>query len=220
MGGRFASSLGQPPPFVETSYLSVHGDENSLMEKTMLRALFALTLFATPLAAQVTNYEAEGNLEPTHDVGCIALEDVQPDYSPADLFLGVYQCQLQQDYDTALPLMLLGQIRGAFDAQRVSDRSAPQAIQVMLINLANAGGEPWQTGMQAAFERFGGTGSEGHTALCDFARSSGVPQHSPRYMIQHGIKAFTGQEGDGLVDDFDAEAAWDDVIHGYLKCER
>jgi hypothetical protein len=38
-------------------------------------------------------------------------------------------------------------------------------------------------------------------------------------MIQHGLTAFTGLEGDGLVPDFDPVAGWDAALRETVACD-
>ncbi|NOW44652.1 hypothetical protein FHW96_000794 [Novosphingobium sp. SG751A] len=53
--------------------------------------------------------------------------------------------------------------------------------------------------------------------LCKYLRHIGPPTYYPRYMIQHGMNAFTGG-GKELVPDFSAAKGWDDVLNTYVHC--
>ncbi len=55
-------------------------------------------------------------------------------------------------------------------------------------------------------------------ALCKQMEADGPPTHAPGYMVQHGMQAFTGLEGDGLVAGFEAEVAWERVLDEFLDC--
>lgn len=184
----------------------------------MKRFLLVLCCVASGTIAQVTNIEAPGNLKSEHDVGCISVEEVAADFSPADLFGGISECHRDRSYDKAVELMIVAQLRGEFDKLRVADKTAHQAMQVLALQTQDAGGRRYQRQMQEAFQRFGGTGSPHHTKLCQQVKQQGLPRHSPSYMIQHGMKAITGFEGDGLVDDFNDQRAWDNLLKSYLKC--
>jgi hypothetical protein len=55
--------------------------------------------------------------------------------------------------------------------------------------------------------------------LCDGVRKVGIPNYYPRYMILHGIKAFTGDPyKGGLVEGMDADATWKKAQSEYLHC--
>ncbi|MGH1465992.1 MAG: hypothetical protein ACRBBQ_11590 [Cognatishimia sp.] len=184
----------------------------------MFKPILALVLSVTSVSAQIVNFETTGNLAATHDIGCIPLSQVAPHYSPADLFKGIEKCHRKRDYDKAAELMLMAQLRGEFDKKRVKDKSAHQAVAVLSLNMANQGGKRWERGIGKAFESFGRTGSERHTAFCKVAARSGPPTHSPSYMVQHGLKAFMGNQGTGLVKGFRAQKAWADAMKSYLRC--
>jgi hypothetical protein len=49
-------------------------------------------------------------------------------------------------------------------------------------------------------------------------RASGPPKYRLDYMIRHGMGAFTGEYGDGLVPDFDSSSGWKQVRMSYLEC--
>ncbi len=176
-------------------------------------------LWATQGAAQVTNYEADGNLESTYDVGCVALSELSNAYSPADLAGGVIRCFKDGQDDRAFEMIVTMQLRTAFDTLRVEDTTAHQAGQVMMLEIQYAAGEAFGPRMQDAAAQFGDSGSPRHSALCAQMAEFGPPSHSPRYMVQHGMTAFTGREGDGLLDDFDPVESWEMLLEEYLQCE-
>jgi hypothetical protein len=76
-----------------------------------------------------------------------------------------------------------------------------------------------QTKLQAAFGRFGDTGSPSHTALCTSAIAQDAPNYVPTYMIEHGAAAFGGVATDGPVPGFGAASAWDHLPTSYLQCQ-
>ncbi|MFY0617605.1 hypothetical protein [Shimia sp.] len=175
-------------------------------------------IWASQGAAQVTNYEADGNLESTFDVGCVPLSKLSNDYSPADLAGGVIRCFKDGQDDRAFELIVTMQLRTAFDTLRVEDTTAHQAGQVMMLEIQYAAGDAFGPRMQEAVARFGDSGSPRHNALCAQMAEVGPPTHSPRYMVQHGMAAFTEREGDRLLDDFDPEESWEILLEEYLQC--
>ena len=72
----------------------------------------------------VTNYRAEGNLEPTQYLSCVGLDSLKNTYTPPDLYTGVAACVKQKDYERAIDLFKLAGAYSFYDAQRVSDKTA------------------------------------------------------------------------------------------------
>ncbi len=184
----------------------------------MLKYVIAGIFAAGGAWAQVNNIEADGNLAPTYDVACQPTDALRDDYSPADLAGAVVACFTDGQDDLAVDMFLVMQMRGVYDSLRVIDQSAHQAGRVLQIEMAQTAGAEWEPRMRAAFDRFGPTGGARHAALCKQMEAKGPPTHSPRYMVQHGIKAFSGQDGDGLDPDFDAEVSWERVLDEFMDC--
>ncbi len=184
----------------------------------VLAAVLGLAFMVSVAAAQTTNLEAPGNLAPSVDPGCIAAADAGAELSPPDLGLGVVACGKAGEWDRAVEMFVLMQLKAVYDTRRVADGSAHQAGQVLAMQVTEALPEGGQAAMGEAFGSFGDTGGAGHTAFCGAVQAAGTPQHDPAWMVSHGMAAFTGIEGDGLVPGFDAEAAWAEVLTGYMKC--
>ena len=180
----------------------------------------AVGLFLLPFgaAAQAENYEAEGNLAPTHNVMCVALPEAKVQYTPADLAVAVVRCGNQKEYDKAVDLFILMQLRAAYDAKRVEDRSAHQAGSVLAMQIRTELGKSRMDKMIAALGRFGDDTSPRHKAFCAEVKRSGPPDYHPTYMIQHGMSAFTGRKGNGIVKGFRPQKAWRDLLANYMKC--
>ncbi len=178
-----------------------------------------LLFMATPVISQVTNFSTEGNLQPRYDPPCLTLDEVQNDYSPADLAVSLRKCFAGGDDVKAAELLILLQLRGELDRKRVKDETAHGAYQVLSQNVAGEFPDEWRARMASAFESFGDTGSPKHDAFCTLMRKWGPPAHSPDYMIQHGLGAFRDTtEGNGLVEGFNPDAAWNGLLSGYIKC--
>lgn len=186
----------------------------------MIRLIAVFALWAGCASAQVnvTNHETEGNLKPTHHLKCIAPEDYQPEYSPADLATGLVECLKQNKLSEAGDLIVELQVRGRFDMERVKDRSAHQGVQVLLMSAISEAGARGQSRAEEAMEQFGGVGSPRHDAACKRMKAAGPPQHSASYMVQHGMAAFTGLDGDGLVVGFNPKKTWRETLSGFFGC--
>lgn len=177
-----------------------------------------VALAAGGVGAQVRNYETPGNLGATVDPGCIAVAKAGPQLSPPDLGLGVRACAKAGKWDEAAELYILMQLRAVYDVERVADVSAHQAATVLSMRVTESLPRGGQAKMQSAAERFGGTGGARHKAFCKAVTAAGRPEHSPAWMVQHGMGTVLGEGGDGLVKGFKPDAAWKKVLRGYMKC--
>ena len=168
--------------------------------------------------AQVTNLEAPGNLAPSVDPGCVAMSTADARLSPPDLALGVLACGRAGKWDAAADLYALMLLRVAYDTKRVADASAHQAGEVLTIQLGESLSTADRASLGAALDRFGDPLGPQKAALCQAAKATGAPRHDPSWMMQHGMGAFLGTEGDGLVKGFDADAAWDKLLREDMTC--
>ena len=176
-------------------------------------------LLASQAMAQITSFEAPGNLAPTRDPGCIETGAADNQLSPADLSLGAAACMRKKDYASAVRLIVLMQLRAAFDAQRVTDVTAHQAGQVLGINLIGQIDEADRPVFESAFNALGDNGSAWHRSFCREQTNADPPGYYPAYMIQHGLRAFRGDVENPLKVGFDASSEWASLLRDYLHCE-
>lgn len=193
----------------------------------MTRPLAAAVLLAALLcgmaahAQRVVNIEAPGNLESTRPVGCVSLDTITNQHTPADLYPGIAACIRSGDPQRSVRLFALAAAYGRFDTQRVADRTAHQAMQVLQMNHIGTVPEADRDALNKAMRVLQDPGSEDFHTLCEQVRRIGAPAYHPRYMIQHGIRAFDEHApGDGLVKGFQADAAWKKVVDEYLRCPQ
>ncbi|NRP11484.1 hypothetical protein XMM379_003081 [Aliiroseovarius sp. xm-m-379] len=186
--------------------------------KNIIPVVLCALVFGKAALAQVTNLEAPGNLKATSPVGCIPLAQAGPDLSPADLQPGVWDCFQKKNYVAAAELTLLMYARGVFDTHRVLDKTAHQAIPVLMMGVVQQDPEGWEEHMAPVLTAYTGQGATG-AKFCASLQSMPVPTHSASYMVQHGIEAFTGGNESGLAKDFDPAQAWSEVLHNYMKCD-
>jgi hypothetical protein len=169
--------------------------------------------------AQITNYEAKGNLQAIQPIGCVSLAELTNRHTPADIFPGVRKCIDDGGYGKAFDLLALAGVYGRFDMLRVADPSAHQAIIVLQMNnigsLKQARVDAFMESMKGRFD----AGSTDLVRICDHVKRIGAPAYHPAYMLQHGISAFTGRGG-GLNIDFNPAEAWAASLDGYLHCPK
>lgn len=167
--------------------------------------------------AQVVNHEASGNLQSNHALACIALDDAKPDYTPADLYPAVAACIVDDKMVDAVNLMVLAGAYGRFDRLRVADGTAHQATTVLQMQAyADLPESKRQSFMQAVEREV--KDPVANRKRCMKIDHLGPPKYRPDYMIPHGMGAFTGKYGDGLVPNFDSSSGWNQVRTGYLEC--
>jgi hypothetical protein len=176
----------------------------------------SFTLLTSASLADTTNYEAKGNLEAPNPASCVGMEKLTNKQNPADIFVGINECLSKKDYEKASYLFFAALAYGKYDTLRVKDKSAHQAISVLRMNSFSQLSEIEVTELQKSFGALMNDESQ-KKKLCDGLQTLGIPDYSPKYMMQHGMSAFTGQGG-GLIKDFDSAQSWDKVKVEFAKC--
>lgn len=166
----------------------------------------------------VYNYVTEGNLQSLNPVGCEPLTAVTPEHTAADLMSGVRACLEANDPSKAIRLFALANAYGHFDALRVADATARQALMALRTELSNGLSEDQLASLQEAAKTTLMQGSPQVEEVCLQLRAVGMPQYHPTYMIQHGIGAFLNDGGDDLLPDFAPAEAWEEVLRQSLSC--
>ena len=180
--------------------------------------VLCIGLAAEGLAAEIRNYQAPGNLESKHDLGCVSSEKLSSKYTPADLYRALSRCVESNRNKEGAFLFALAGVYARFDSLRVEDKSAHQAVTVLRMQALGAQDKSKQEAFKEALNKTLGN-PEGLAAACKEIVRIGPPDYYPRYMIQHGMGAFLKSgSGDGLVKGFDAKAAWKQSLDTYLHC--
>ncbi len=170
-----------------------------------------------PKKGAVTSYEAPGNLESTHALGCIPGSSVTAQYTPADLYPAFAKCVMADRFAEATDLYAFAFAFAVYDTKRVPDKTAHQAIMVLQLENMSALPDEKKRAFGEYFERVSVPGSPSATAICDELRRVGPPQYEPRYMIQHGMGAASGQPS-APPSDFDSAATWSAVLKEQIRC--
>jgi hypothetical protein len=186
----------------------------------LLGALVIGCVGAPTARSQVTNYQTPGNLESTQTIDCGEVSTLKNTFTPPDLYAGMVKCITQGNYAAAVYFFALAGTYSYFDGLRVADDSAHQAHSVLLQeSLESVGMTPKTAFMQELQNTLGN--HDKLPAVCRDIRRIGAPQYYPRYMVQHGMNAVLGSNtDDGLVPNFDADAAWKKALAAYLHCEN
>jgi SepF-like predicted cell division protein (DUF552 family) len=179
-----------------------------------------VTAIATDSDAQsrIKIYESPGNLESRYDIGCIGAHEVENKYTPTDLYKAVSKCANSGMYEEGTFLFAVAGVYGRFDALRVEDKSAHQAVVVASTETLSRLDKDKQTAFMKSLKATLDN-PEGLAAVCKEIVRIGPPNYFPRYMIQHGIGSLLKEgAGDGLSKDFNAKAAWEQSLNDYLHC--
>ena len=166
----------------------------------------------------IHNIEAPGNLESKHELGCIAADKVESQYTPIDLLKATSLCAKSGMYKEGTFLFAVAGVYGRFDTLRVEDKSAHQAVAIARMVEIGSLDESNKTALQESLKAILGSQEE-LAAVCEKIVLIGPPSYYPRYMIQHGMGAFSKSNGgDGLVENFDVQGAWNQSLESYLHC--
>lgn len=193
-----------------------------LAVKRIALILGAASLSGAALAIQtappkVLNFEASGNLESPHNLGCIQFNDASPKYNPVDLFRAAKVCLDSERFEAAFELVRLAGVYGRFDVLRVADSTAHQAVTVARMVVFESVPED----VKSKFYEVAKThtySAEERAILCQSLKTLGPPTYRPTYMTKHGMSAFLAPNGTGVVKDFDPDRAWAEVLKSYVKC--
>lgn len=171
-------------------------------------------------AQDVIKIETEGNLESPKPCGCIELSEVTNENNPADILTGLGKCIELKQFEKAAKLFAISGVYGKFDISRVKDKTAHQALIVLQQNIFMNIEEEDQTKLIKEIKKHLKEKSKELEEICNTIQKIGMPKYFPKYMIQHGIQAFTEEEkeGNGLVEDFNSEESWKNALKTYLHC--
>jgi hypothetical protein len=181
-------------------------------------ALIAAWCLTPQQKGKIDNYETSGNLQSTAAVGCVSLAELTNMHTPADIYPGVLACITSGKYEKAVPLFALAGAYGRFDQLRVTDPTARQAVKVLQLNNFGSLSSERQEGFKKAFLAATKGESASLKKLCSEVERIGPPKYFPTYMVQHGMRAFEGQSGNGVKADFNPAEGWREALTGYLHC--
>lgn len=164
----------------------------------------------------VKGFQSKGNLETPKPAACVSISQLDSGQNPADIFTGMSECLSSDKYSLAAEMYFAAMTYGIYDTKRVSDKTSHQGLLVLRMNVLGVLSEQKLALLQSEIDAI----LEDNEGVCRALVSRGVPTYHPRYMIQHGIGAFTGgQTNKGLVERFDSEQAWSEAIKKTVKCE-
>lgn len=160
---------------------------------------------------------------------CPRLASLDGSQTPEQLYRGVAGCMRHSDLDTAVVLYSLAAAYGRYDAMRVADPSAHQAGTLLrLLALQQLNDAQRQALSQGVATALSDPGRQ--PDLCATIERIGPPSYRPDAMLRHGVVALRQSLPDarssaavassGLVQGFDGQAAWNQVLDRVLRCGK
>lgn len=170
-------------------------------------------------SGNVTNYRIEGSLQATRQVDCIDLAQASRDDPPPNLYTGIVKCITSDRPDQAAALFVLASVTARFDALRVVDPTVAGGTQILIMRAFEPLTEAQRDAFGAAMDRLRADPAR-WSSVCAELRRLGPPRYFPRYLVLHGMRAFTAPnplEG-AMKPDFDLDAKWSEVLVQNVKC--
>lgn len=179
-------------------------------------------------------YEIQGDLSPTHELGCIELDDVEDEYTPIDLYAAYMKCIEVGEYQKARDLFLTAGAFGTFDKMRVTDTTAHQILTIIVARNSILLTPEQKEKLEEVITPMTAPKSKALQDLCEEVEDIGPPDYQPDYMIQQSLQVIQKavqqaamqdageQKLDAksvLVEGFDEDDAWEKALKNYLKCE-
>lgn len=153
---------------------------------------------------------------------CVRLDSIDNSHTPIELYASLNDC-MQSNRDTdAVSLFVLAGMDSSFDSLRVSDKTAGQARQILIMALFGGMAADVHARFEAAMKDFMSQPPR-HAVLCEQVKKVGPPQYFPAYMVNHGLgvmqSALSNQAPPApLKSDFNAATTWRELQTNYLNC--
>ncbi len=153
-----------------------------------------------------------GALEATMPLGCVTLDAVTPEHTPADVMPGAIRCIESGEYDRSVSLyqMVLGY--GLYDIERVSDVSAHAAVSKLMDYFFEPMSNEQKATWFKTYDRHVLPGGPEKVTFCKTFQSLGPPTYHPHYMIKFGLDAMQPWSDPSIKPDFDSRSVWIDTV--------
>lgn len=177
--------------------------------------LVEILLAASSANAQdIFNFTSPHSLESPKPADCVAIGDLSSSQNPADMFAGFKKCIPAKEYRKAAGLFFTAMMYGTYDAQRVADSSAGQAIEVLrreAVRTVPPSAAPELEAMRQSLK--------GDQDFCASLKALGKPSYYPRYMTAHGVGVPPRKPAtDGILTEFDPDKTWQGLL-AVAKCD-
>lgn len=203
---------------VEKKYISFFGNSPEFF-KTERKKFFENKKREERQKLNFKNFSAKGNLAVTQPISCIDINNLKSSHTPADIFTGVSDCIQKDDVYHATRLYSLALTYGHYDKLRMVDKTARGAISVLRLQHLSSANKDFKVKFNVEMKKYSGANKNAQEfkTLCEGIQKLGKPNYYPKYMIRHGMSAFTGKAS-GVLSDFNEEKAWKKSTEDFLKC--
>jgi hypothetical protein len=185
------------------------GDPNRVLEERLRNA--TVTEQKTEGGQTFTRITFAGSLKPNVAIGCIDIGEVKSDFNPPALVEAAAKCVREEQFAKAWALLTTGLGYAHFDINRLADRSAHGARQVMIANVF--GGLPQELRMRASRASTEiQSDAEKVKAYCAALTKLGPPTYEPSWAILHGIGAYSEPRNGHYLTNVDTKALWEEVL--------
>ena len=166
----------------------------------------------------ITNVKVEGSLAATQQLDCVDMSAITSSQTPPNIYTGVTKCIQQGNYEKAARLFYIASVYARLDAQRIVDRTARAGGQVLIINTFANFSPDQKTAFGAASNAL--LQPEQWQAWCSEFRKIGPPTYFPKYLVLHGLNAFSSPKPleNALIADFDMAGTWVKVLNQNVHC--
>jgi hypothetical protein len=153
---------------------------------------------------------------------CVRLDQIDNRQVPPELYDRVKNCMQDNRDADAVALFVIAGMDSNFDALRVTDRSAGQARDVLVMGLFESLPATARDRLQTAIKNLWGD-SQRLASLCEQVKKISPPQYFPTYMVNHGMAVVISDlskqaSPPPLKAGFDSAATWNDIQTQYLNC--
>lgn len=153
---------------------------------------------------------------------CVRFDQIDNSHTPVELYARVADCAHNNRDADAVGLFVLAGMDSSFDSLRVTDKTAGQARQILIMGLFESMPADVHARFLTAIKDMADQ-PQRHAALCEQVDKIGPPRYFPAYMVNHGMGAMVSARSKQapptpLEANFDAAATWADLLTSYLNC--
>ncbi len=187
------------------------------MNKVLILVCFTL-LVGCANNTQVTNYESKGNLAANNPIVCVSYTSVGSESTPADIVTGAKDCAKAYKYNEAAELLMVASAYAYFDTQRVTDKTAHDALNALFSKEFGFLTEVERIELLSSIDALDNKQPR-KSEICAYLISAPLPSYFPDYMIAQGMGTFTDSSNEPLIKDFNAIEAWSNSM-AFIKCSN
>ncbi|WP_346293717.1 hypothetical protein [Sphaerothrix gracilis] len=176
-----------------------------------MKLVFFLTFFLMGFAASIAD-AVEIKQQNPNLIECVNSEEITSEHTPYDLYWSSYLCMQEERFDTAAELVAIGNFFGTYDKKRVADTSSYQAMTVLMYTVDSQMTDEQRNFLIESLNALRPSCEVGGECICEVLGNAGQPTYYPSYMINHGIAGYLGSSESAIVEGFDPEIAWQEIM--------